>query len=159
MTYKTVLSWAVVIFWMAVIFSLSSQAAEQSDQLSMEIAEIITQVAEKAVPANDIEVVSFNRFVRKNAHFIAYLVLGLLVINAMRCSGFCGYKSVFLALFLCVIYAISDEIHQLYVPGRGCQVKDIIIDSTGVAAGIFLYMMYDKVLRERKMRKRNKRSN
>jgi VanZ family protein len=159
MTYKTVLSWAVVIFWMAVIFSLSSQAAEQSDQLSMEIAEIITQVAEKAVPANDIEVVSFNRFVRKNAHFIAYLVLGLLVINAMRCSGFCGYKSVFLALFLCVIYAISDEIHQLYVPGRGCQVKDIIIDSTGAAAGIFLYMIYDKVLRERKMRKRNKRSN
>jgi VanZ family protein len=159
MTYKTVLSWAVVIFWMAVIFSLSSQAAEQSDQLSMEIAEIITQVAEKAVPANDIEVVSFNRFVRKNAHFIAYLVLGLLVINAMRCSGFCGYKSVFLALFLCVIYAISDEIHQLYVPGRGCQVKDVMIDSTGAAAGIFLYMIYDKVLRERKMRKRNKRSN
>jgi VanZ family protein len=139
--FNKFLAWAAVVFWMAVIFGLSSQVAEQSDQLSMGITEIITQVVEKAIPAKDIEITSLNRFIRKNAHFIAYLVLGMLVINAMRCGGFSGYKSTLLALFLCIIYAISDEIHQLFVPGRGCQVIDVMIDSAGSASGIFLYMI------------------
>ena len=42
------LSWATVILWMALIFFLSAQAAEQSDQLSSGITEKIVQAVEKA---------------------------------------------------------------------------------------------------------------
>ena len=38
----------------------------------------------------------------------------------------------------CSLYAISDEVHQLFVPGRGAQVKDVFIDIAGAAVGIFL---------------------
>lgn len=44
-----------------------------------------------------------------------------------------------LALATCIVYAVSDEIHQLFVPGRGAQVKDVMIDSTGAFAGIIIY--------------------
>ena len=36
------------------------------------------------------------------------------------------------------LYAASDEIHQLFVPGRSGQLRDVLLDSDGVAAGILL---------------------
>ena len=36
------------------------------------------------------------------------------------------------------LYAASDEIHQLFVPGRSGQLRDVFLDSAGVAAGILL---------------------
>ena len=51
-----------------------------------------------------------------------------------------------LALFLCITYAISDEAHQLFVPGRGARLKDVLIDSFGAAIGImFASIMHLKV--------------
>jgi len=153
MTYKKILSWAVVLLWMAVIFSLSSQVAEQSDQLSGEITEVIVQAIEKAVPkTSDIDVDSLNHIVRKNAHFFTYLVLGLLLINALRNSGMFCNQSIILALVVCILYAVSDEIHQLFVPGRGCQVKDVIIDTAGAAVGVWAYMAITRALWKRKTR-------
>jgi VanZ family protein len=55
------------------------------------------------------------------------LSTGITVINALRRSGIRGYKCVVYALLICIIYAASDEMHQSYVPGRGAQVKDVII--------------------------------
>ena len=150
MTYKKVLSWAVVVFWMTVIFSLSSQVAEQSDKLSVGITGIIAQVIERAFPMLDIEISSFNYIIRKNAHFFAYLVLGVLVINALRRSGIYSYKSVALTLIVCGLYAISDEIHQLFVPGRDGQVKDVIIDSAGSVVGVGVYMTIERIFKKRR---------
>ena len=36
------------------------------------------------------------------------------------------------------IYAVSDEVHQLFVEGRSCEVRDMLLDSAGVAAGVLL---------------------
>ena len=45
-----------------------------------------------------------------------------------------------------MIYAISDEIHQLFVPGRAGQVRDVLIDSAGSFLGIILVMAFVKLL-------------
>ncbi|MGV8147186.1 MAG: VanZ family protein [Alkaliphilus sp.] len=45
-----------------------------------------------------------------------------------------------LTLLVCVLYAISDETHQIFVPGRSAQVSDILIDSVGAAVGILIYL-------------------
>ena len=150
MKHKKYLSWAAVIFWMAVIFVLSSQAAEQSDRLSISIAENVTKIAEKAVPKWDISIKKLNYIVRKNAHFFSYLILGVLMINALRESGVYGRKAVMIAFLACLLYAISDETHQLFVPGRGGQIKDVLIDSAGAAAGIGVYMICSKALNLKK---------
>lgn len=150
MKHKTFLSWAAVIFWMAVIFVLSSQAAEQSDRLSTSIAENVTKIAERTVSTWDMSIKKLNYIVRKNAHFFSYLLLGVLMINALRESGVYGGKAIIMAFLACLLYAISDETHQLFVPGRGGQVKDVVIDSAGAAAGIGVYMICSKALNLKK---------
>jgi len=133
------LSWAAVLLWMAVIFNLSSQVAEQSNQLSTGITEVIVKTLGKVAPGADFDIEGFNHIVRKNAHFFAYLGLGLLVLYALRKSWVYDYRCVDMALGICVLFAISDEVHQLFVPGRGGQIKDVIIDSAGAAVGMLVY--------------------
>jgi len=51
-------------------------------------------------------------------------------------------KTVFIILLISLIYALSDEFHQLFVPGRFCNIKDILIDF----AGSFLSVIFIKFL-------------
>lgn len=55
-------------------------------------------------------------------------------------------KPYLLSILLCIIYATSDEIHQIFTPDRACQIKDILIDSIGSITGIYLF----KLLKKRK---------
>ena len=82
------------------------------------------------------------RLIRKSAHFIAYLILGLLVSHARKSEASTAYvwKQRGTSLLLCVAYAISDEFHQIFVPGRGPLLKDVLIDGSGAALGIVLYV-------------------
>jgi len=147
MPISKILSWTAVILWMFLIFHLSSQVAEESNQLSTGITRIIVETVERIVPQENLDIEELNHIVRKNSHFFAYLVLGILMLNSLRRSGISGYSSIVLALLFCVLYAITDEVHQLFVPGRGGQVKDVIIDSSGVIAGIGMYFFIRKILR------------
>jgi len=141
----TISSWTAVILWMVLIFMLSSQIAEESSQLSTGITETIIKTIEKIIPNVDLDVGSLNHIVRKNAHFIAYLVLGVLTLNALRRRGVYGYRSFVFALGICILYAISDEGHQLFVPGRGGQARDVILDSAGAGVGIGVYLLICKL--------------
>jgi len=139
MKRKKVISWITVILWVAVIYSLSAQPAASSNQLSKCVTEILVEMIKK-VTAINLEVNDLNHFVRKNAYFIAYLILGGLVSNALKYCG-SGLNKSFLAGLICVGYAISDEIHQIFVPGRGPQIKEVLIDSGGAAVGIFIWLV------------------
>ena len=145
------ISWAAVILWMAFIFALSAQPREQSNQLSVGITEKIVDAVERAVPDREIDIERFNVVVRKNAHFFAYLVLGVLLANGFKVAGFNGLKVYVWAVIFCILYAVSDEVHQLFVPGRGGQVRDVIIDTAGGAVGIFIYGRLSKVAAFRKI--------
>ncbi len=126
-----VVSWTVVLLWMGVIFYLSHQPATESKALSGGVTEVVVQVVEKVAPEAEVDMHRVNHMVRKNGHFFAYLILGVLVLNAMRRSGVNGKRSLGLAMLACVLYAISDEVHQTFVPGRGGQVGDVMLDSVG----------------------------
>jgi VanZ family protein len=72
-------------------------------------------------------------------------MLGILVVNALTASGVKGFKGIVIAFLICVLYAVSDEVHQLYVPGRGCQITDVLIDSGGALAGISLFTVLRRI--------------
>ncbi|HJV16525.1 MAG TPA: VanZ family protein [Bacillales bacterium] len=131
------ISWFLVILWMILIFFLSNQPATQSGALSTGIAAVIIQAIEKLSGHIGFDLAQFDHIVRKNAHFFVYLVLGVLVYNALKRSG--RNRNILLAFMICVLYAISDEIHQMFVPGRGPGIKDVLIDSTGAIVGIGMY--------------------
>ena len=132
---RKILPWAAVILWMALIFFFSAQVAEQSDQLSTGITEKIITIIKNVIPDAGLIVETMNHVVRKYAHFFVYLMLGVLTANALRSSGMRGLKGLALAFAICVLYAASDEVHQLFVPGRSCQLTDVLIDSTGALIG------------------------
>ncbi|MGD6776404.1 VanZ family protein [Sutcliffiella horikoshii] len=150
-----VLSWGLVVTWMALIFFLSAQHGEQSAGLSGGITEWVNEVVEQVVPAAEFQIDEISFFVRKNAHFFAYLLLAILTLNAVRRSGGRDWISMGVAFIVSVLYAISDEVHQLFVPGRSGQVSDVLLDSMGALAGIALYAIISRWLgRKRKTNKK-----
>ncbi len=79
----------------------------------------------------------------KVLHIIAYTGLGFLSYQVMV-NYKKGQKISFLILMLipfifCLLYGISDEIHQSFVPGRDPDVYDVIADGIGSSIGIFVY--------------------
>lgn len=143
-------AWLLVLAWMILIFLLSGQVAEDSSRLSSGLTEVIVDTIAKVMPNADWDLEGFHTFVRKNAHFFAYLILGVLVRFALGRSGVRGRKGIAIAFAVCVLYATSDEIHQLYVPGRSGQVSDVLIDSAGAALGLALYLGISRLARKRK---------
>lgn len=133
---KKQLSIILVLIWMIIIFIMSSFDATESANQSNFIVNIITNIFK----IENIEVLSF--IIRKLAHFTEYLILGFLTINMLDKNDIS--KKYLLSILICIIYAISDEIHQLFVPGRACQIKDILIDSIGSITGIYLYKLISK---------------
>jgi VanZ family protein len=132
---------------MALIFKLSSQPAVESWKVSGEVTNINIKVIDKVTPNTNTKfnVNEFNHIVRKNAHFFIYLGLGVLTVNALRRKGIVRYKSI--ALLICVLYAASDEFHQIFVPGRGPGVGDVLIDSAGALVGILIYLGIKKLIK------------
>ncbi|TYS59922.1 VanZ family protein [Sutcliffiella horikoshii] len=153
-----VVSWGLVVGWMALIFFLSSQQGEQSADLSGGITEWVNEVVEQVAPDAEFKMDEISFFVRKNAHFFAYMLLALLTLNAVRRSGGRGWMSMGVAFSISVLYAISDEVHQLFVPGRSGQVSDVLLDSMGALAGIVLYAIISRWLGG-KYKTKNERSN
>lgn len=73
----------------------------------------------------------------KLMHMCAYILLSFLFYISLRESGINKY--IFITAFiLTVIYGISDEVHQSFVPGRDSSIGDVIADSTGAFVGALI---------------------
>jgi len=134
-----------VILWLLVIFSLSSQPGPESNNLSKTVTKQIVKttqkviVSEEAIKPRKNLINKLNNLIRKYAHGVVYLVLGMLVMIAFTVSGIRGCKAFIFSLIFCLIYAASDEIHQLFVPGRGAKETDVLIDALGAVIGMLVY--------------------
>jgi VanZ family protein len=144
------LPWLIVVIWMLLIFNLSSQPAQNSDKLSIGVTEKVVETVENVTPKTELNLDSLNHIVRKNAHFFIYLALAIWVQIALSKNRIIGYKRLLLVIGICVLYASSDEYHQLFVAGRGAQVKDVFIDSAGAIVGIVVYRIVNRFLSKKK---------
>ena len=142
---RVTIAWGLVLIWMFVIFSMSAQVRGKSNGLSKGISQTIVESVEKVLPNLVIDVDKFNHIIRKSAHFCSYLLLGFLLMRALNLSGLVGTELYMLTFLICVLYAISDETHQYFVPGRGPQVRDVFIDSVGAVFGITNYAVWGKI--------------
>lgn len=150
-----------VVGWMLVIFLLSSQTAVTSNTNSKAAAEMILKatgqaVGQDAVRAADTnvkysnsELEKFNLVLRKCSHSIAYFILAILILFATDRNHIKGHKFIFISFAICAVYAVTDEIHQHFVPGRSSAITDVMIDCVGGALGIVLYVAVMKGLSHR----------
>ena len=114
----------LIILWMIVIFIMSSFNANSSSNQSNFIVNIISNIFN----ISNIETLTI--IVRDLAHFMEYFILGILMYNYD--------KNILRIITICILYAISDEVHQIFVPGREFQYSDISIDSLGSIIGILI---------------------
>ena len=125
-----------------IIFGFSSQDAEESSSVSRQVTETVTKdikKIQKLEPTEKEKVLSkIEHVIRKIAHFSLYTLVGILIMSLMSTYNIkqkTRYKS---SLGTGIIYAISDEIHQSFTPGRSPMVGDVFIDTCGVIFGIIL---------------------
>ncbi|MDD6264511.1 MAG: VanZ family protein [bacterium] len=148
---RKVIKIILVLLWMVMIFLLSNEEAvkssKKSDGLIIKSVELFTG---KSLSDQEKEkVLKYLVFpVRKCAHLSLYLLLGILVISLLREYMVINTKLVLLSLLICFLYACSDEIHQLFVPGRSGEVRDVLIDTLGACLGVSFYYL---VFRKKKM--------
>ena len=131
---------------MVFIFSMSAQDAETSSNTSGGLIESVIRFFDKGfAELSQIEqeeyVGKFQFIVRKLAHFSVYLALGFTLSAGMQTFvKLRVFVRTLFAFIIGVLYAILDEIHQIFVPGRSCELRDMLIDSTGILIGSLFIM-------------------
>lgn len=84
----------------------------------------------------------------KTGHVAAYAVLGALVLRALargwrgdvtvaRCAAAAGFAA---------LYGVTDELHQMLVPGRTAELMDVAADAVGAVCGVALVVALRAVL-------------
>ncbi len=135
--------WLLVFFWTVMIFIFSAQTAPESNAQSGQIirtAAELTMPEFKELPPPEQEdfISKWQHTVRKSAHGIAYFGLGILCALAVRQHSWSLKKQAVVALAIPFVYAVTDEIHQLFVSGRAFMFSDIGIDTAAAAVGVLL---------------------
>lgn len=105
-------AWIPALLYMGLIFYLSS--------LSDPLPDLTFRVWDKAL------------------HAIEYAALGAMLLVALRASGAAAATALVLAMAGASLYGASDEIHQYFVPGRQCDLRDWLADTVGALLGAAL---------------------
>ena len=147
---KKVFHSILVIIWMFVIFNFSSQngpkSTNTSDVVTSMVVNVTTSVTNKNVSREEVKkrVEDSTFLVRKMAHFTEYLILGVLVLQLLSDYTKINKRMLIVSLIICYLYAVSDEVHQIFIPGRTAKVLDTFIDGTGSLVGITIYSIYQR---------------
>lgn len=143
---KRILRFIPMIAVMIVIFIFSMMPADQSDQTSGTLLDIVLSFVRK-LKSGDISAElagSLHHFIRKGAHFTEYAVLGVTVMMAIWKEWKEEKWPLLLPIIISSFYATTDEIHQYFVPGRWGTWTDVIIDTAGAFTGIIIYYLISK---------------
>lgn len=156
------------ILWMGFIFYNSSESGLESNNKSKSIINQILYDNDKDYGVKNILIMSggksettdyigdesgniayddyyntylqnINIILRKGAHLFEFLILAILVAWVMVSYEITGRRAVVYVLFIVLLYAVSDEFHQLFVPGRTARVQDILIDFIGGIIGTVIF--------------------
>ena len=144
MEKRRVLAGVLALLWMCMIFAFSAQESEESSEVSGAFSQQIVSGVGKFLHLNlnDEELrriaEAIETPVRKAAHMTEYAVLSVLIYIWI---GKWKHAIIFAAL-----YAASDELHQLFVPGRAGRLGDVLIDSAGAAIGVLIFIGVKKCI-------------
>ncbi|MEY8390914.1 VanZ family protein [Lachnospiraceae bacterium 45-W7] len=150
----------IVIVWMAVIFAFSAQPARQSSKtsqsVSYKIAEWQSRLSGRQKTKEELtaQAQAMQLIIRKGAHMGEYAFLAFLLCVHLSCYGVNRRKMALLSLGLTACYAASDEIHQLFVPGRAGRLTDVCIDTAGGILGTVFFLFLCQGFLYRKTGKR-----
>lgn len=144
---RKIIKIVLVLVWMIMIFLLSNDTAVQSSKKSDGfIIKSVSFVLQRDLTSNEKENVLKYLVVpvRKLAHLFIYFVLGILIISLLKEYRVLNSKVLILSIFICFLYACSDEVHQLFILGRSGEIRDVFIDTFGSFLGILSFYLMKK---------------
>ena len=154
-----IISFALLLFVMIAIFMFSTENASQSSETSgtiiTAIAKIFNPEFENLDELQKEELIgNFQSITRTLAHFLIFAALGFFAINSLLTFKM-SYKLKFLiSITFSFLYALSDEIHQYFVPGRAFQISDLAVDTSGAIIGVVvwfvLFILIKTIIKRRK---------
>ncbi|MGN1123354.1 MAG: VanZ family protein [Eubacterium sp.] len=128
---KSALLWFITVLCMGVIFWLSSRTAQESSEQSSAVLEWLIRIFGDNLFTDFI--------VRKLAHCLEFTGLCFLL-NLSLLQSF-KKKMPLRAILFTSLYAVTDEVHQLFVEGRSCQISDWAIDTAGAVIGALAFIL------------------
>ena len=145
----------ITIIWMVVIFAYSAQPGQESTEDSiwagMLFGRIFVPDFEEWSQEEQLEFAKgIDHPVRKAAHATEYAILGFFATFAWNKSKNKGYKRFLVPWLFASIYAATDEIHQLFVPGRHGSIWDVLLDSSGAVLGVLAALFIVRIGSKRK---------
>ena len=121
---------------------MSAQTGSDSSVTSNFVSDILFKLFFKDIISHADFMYIFATPIRKLAHFSEFMILAILVYTNLK-----EYKVrniVLISIVLSAIYALSDELHQLFVPNRHCSISDVVIDIIGVIIGVVLIHLHER---------------
>jgi VanZ family protein len=122
--------WLPVVAWAALI-SLFSSRWFTGDRTGAVLIDILARLLPGFSPE---QLRAIHHLVRELAHFVEYFVLSLLLYRALRVGYGWSARAAATAVVIAGLYAVGDELHQWFVPGRTAAATDCLIDLSGAAA-------------------------
>lgn len=142
----------LAIVWMCVIFALSAQSKEESGAVSESFTYRVVSSTNfffhlDMDNARVKEVATaIEGFVRKVAHMVEYGILSVLLYIWIGQWPMRSLRRWGTAIGAATVYAATDEIHQLFVPGRAGRFSDVCIDGAGTILGIVVFVLIVKMV-------------
>ena len=141
MNCKIVIKIMLLISWMTLIFCFSNQDSDHSSEVS---DGLIYRVSKTILGKNYEKITKSKAYgnvvfvVRKSAHMFIYFVLSLIAFSLFYEFFGVSKKTIIYTILFCFLYSITDEVHQLFVVGRSCEVRDVLIDTTSSSICAFI---------------------
>lgn len=142
MNKKKIIILILIMLWMIGVFMFSDQGSDQSTGTSGKTIGFIIDSLSITKNMNEIErqelIETLQPLVRKLAHFTIYTIGGILAYAFVNEYNTSNKKKFLYSVLFCFAYAITDELHQVFVPGRSGEVRDVLIDTSGAALGTLI---------------------
>ena len=145
----------LVILGCFIIFKFSELSGLKSTKQSRGLTYNIIKVLDgKKLKEKDLIKLTkkINPVIRKIAHFSIYMILAIFTYMFIENLNIKSKsererlrKNILYTCIFCIVYAIFDEIHQIYVPGRTGKPIDVIIDTLGACMGITIILLNNKI--------------
>lgn len=144
------MAWYAVIFWFSA--QTGAESGEISDRLAFDLLRLDTHNpwTLSEVQYALFQLVTF--LLRKAAHMAVYFVLTAFLLLALGRLFSSTRRQAAWAIGLCATLAALDELHQYFVPGRSCQLRDVVIDTLGGLCFLLLWAAVRAVKRRRHAR-------
>lgn len=138
-----------IFIWMVSIFAFSGQVGTESSGTSKKVTEFIVQlVSDKSIEENEELIGNLDKVIRKLAHYTIYTLGGILIYNYANTTDKSKKEKILYSIAFGAGYAITDELHQFFVPGRSARIFDVGIDTLGVITGVLLYLVIIKIIQK-----------